>query len=622
MWYWIKKYGSEVVDNAVREMESIPWVKEHLLTKKIRVKGLITSWERIPSISKFTIKLGPWHPMLRMIGVSHRTPNQFEFESGSGRKANQFMKYQIKRLLKYKEQGEGRKFWKLVYILMRESTAFRVSAVNHVFYNWYKKKSLWFILNVNRKADKILKELDTKMEYHRVYIEKQNGKYRPLGVPEPEWRLVLHMLNNFIHLWIGDHLLPSQHGFQPGKGCLSAWREIFKERLLRLPYIYECDLRNFFNEVDLPSLRDKLEEMGVPREISRLLHHINMSAPDLPLGREHHKVEERPQLQKAYHSHMHTPNYEIGRTNKPELEAGYQFETMWKELQNLLSAHPGNIEVIRAIMEEDGCADVQEFLQLQWALYDSIQPNLPDHKMSEDEWKGEKGVPQGSPTSPLLSMVLLPEFLKQARSISYADDPVFFGTEEFTIKDDKSKGLLLAPEKSGWVKYAGKWLKPLKFLGLEYNQGQLRGSTRNGATLIAEGDEKRMLETISEWEKEHGLLDTCSSDKLSGSKDRVLTSWKQIFSSKLSGWLQAALYNDQWDLSTYQDFSLKWTSSSWLAHQGGQKPGWSTFTVSSYASLSLMGILAGKSKWKRPKIRRVKVKWPRGRPRRRTSKSR
>jgi retron-type reverse transcriptase len=46
------------------------------------------------------------------------------------------------------------------------------------------------------------------------------------------------------------------------------------------------------------------------------------------------------------------------------------------------------------------------------------------------------GVPQGSGLGPILSILLLKEFLSQRESVSYADDGLFFSDEEFTIKGD------------------------------------------------------------------------------------------------------------------------------------------------------------------------------------------
>lgn len=66
------------------------------------------------------------------------------------------------------------------------------------------------------------------------------------------------------------------------------------------------------------------------------------------------------------------------------------------------------------------------------------------------------GVPQGSPTSPFLSILSLRHFLTQETSVSYADDPIFFKDEEFEIQDDPKGGIMLNYEKSSWVKRDGK----------------------------------------------------------------------------------------------------------------------------------------------------------------------
>jgi len=64
-------------------------------------------------------------------------------------------------------------------------------------------------------------------------------------------------------------------------------------------------------------------------------------------------------------------------------------------------------------------------------------------------FKSRVGVPQGAPTSPFLSILILKKFLTQQRSVSYADDPVFFGDQEFKIYDYPAEGITIHPEKSG-----------------------------------------------------------------------------------------------------------------------------------------------------------------------------
>jgi hypothetical protein len=106
------------------------------------------------------------------------------------------------------------------------------------------------------------------------------------------------------------------------------------------------------------------------------------------------------------------------------------------------------------------------------------------------------GLPQGAPTSPFLSILVLSKILEMNATlrdktrVEYADDGVLLSSEPIESKEDKiynlnqdsdpvirslqditmfRAGIRYAPHKSGYVKYAGKWIKPLKFLGLVYD---------------------------------------------------------------------------------------------------------------------------------------------------------
>lgn len=199
---WLyEKYESKVISNALRLMDEIPWEKSQHFSRKVcwgdKSKDSQSGWDRIPAITEFDIKLGPNHPLLKLEGIERRTPNKLTVTTLTSKSGHRYMKYQITRLESIRHNpGE---YWKRVEFLMKHSKVFRTSAINHVFHNWYKSYSLWFILNVNRKASTIIDKGLTNLDFKRVYIEKSTpGQWRPLGVPKPEWRLVLHMLNNFI----------------------------------------------------------------------------------------------------------------------------------------------------------------------------------------------------------------------------------------------------------------------------------------------------------------------------------------------------------------------------------------------------------------------------------------
>lgn len=98
-----------------------------------------------------------------------------------------------------------------------------------------------------------------------------------------------------------------------------------------------------------------------------------------------------------------------------------------------------------------------------------------------------RGVPQGSPLSPILSILMLEQCLmKHPNIVMYADDGIVFDKSlNLDPKADKAMDDLciqLNKKKSKLVKENGKWLHPLKFLGIElYEEGtRLRSKTRKG----------------------------------------------------------------------------------------------------------------------------------------------
>jgi hypothetical protein len=107
-------------------------------------------------------------------------------------------------------------------------------------------------------------------------------------------------------------------------------------------------------------------------------------------------------------------------------------------------------------------------------------------------------------------------------------------------------GVEYSPEKCGFVKKDGVWLKPLKFLGLEYDgpSNRLYASTRNGSRLELK-DKESLIKAFLEREDPYP---TRSSER----------SWVKFLTSKIAGFMQSRLYAGEWNQKKFtQSFEFK-----------------------------------------------------------------
>lgn len=577
-------------------------------TRDQNKKILKSPWVRLPNVRKFEIKLNHLDPLFGIFGIKKRYKPSIVFEPYEGHKLNRYLEHQILRLSKNKSNPKI--YWKLSKILMKRSNVFRISAINHVFKNWYRNYPLSFILNTNRKLSKLINNSSDQMDYHRVYIPKGEKGYRPLGVPNPEWRLYLHMYSQFLTFFFMDKL-PNQHGFLPEKGTLTAWIEIFTKGLIDKPYIKEWDFKNYFNEIHCNKISELLLKEEIPKEIVYFLENINRSKIEL---KDEDLVDEtkiRKQQESQKDIKEGKPNSEMLSGIRDFIEGTPdQHQVYFKDNNtNDINDYKRNqIEMLRQFMLEDETEDVHEYVQLQWALLDSYKPSKIDTDFN--------GVAQGSPTSPILANLIMNEWImkhKEEDCIAYADDSVSFSDKEINISIPEDTGIIINEEKSGYVKYAGKWLKPLKFLGLEYDGKIFRAKTRKGSTLAVTARTKLMIETIEEVKEDQQfesiqeaidfLYEQKSMRKKFSYPDKLTLggSWEKYFKSRLIGFIQSRLYNGDWNLKNIeQDFSLNFVNGSWMDTKlnKGVKD---IFVASSYANHSLLNILRYNQKLRKPR---------------------
>lgn len=89
------------------------------------------------------------------------------------------------------------------------------------------------------------------MEIERFYELKKDGvKYRPIGSPSLDSRVISRSLNDLIYLIYWDDFDEFQHGFRPNRGTHTITAKLWEEIVMKgRRDIYEFYLKGFFNQV-------------------------------------------------------------------------------------------------------------------------------------------------------------------------------------------------------------------------------------------------------------------------------------------------------------------------------------------------------------------------------------
>lgn len=552
----------------------------------IRKKINHSPWRTIPSIINFRLKLQPKDVVFKFFGIEKRKGKpHLWFEKGKNTRKNRYIIHEIEVLKRY--QTEPRKYWTLSRSLIKDSTCFRLLAINHIFNNWYKDLPLSYVLHINKKVDNLISQGSlAEFQHSRVYIPKPPSSYRPLGVPTPEWRVLLHMYNQFLTYFLQSKL-QFQHGFLPEKGTLSAWEEIFAKRLYEKPYIYEYDFKKYFDSVNIATLSKLLlNKYQVDPSVVSFLENVNRSIPKFASADQLDESQKRNQMRSQY-------NFKHGIFDIKD--------PVYNPLKEYLSI-PGNMLSFWREIEEGPTDNLFEHYQYLWACED---PRFFLNGGTPTDWIG---CAQGSPCSPILANVMMQEWVEHVLSqgyeiICYADDFIIFGDRPINVTFvPKELGVEINWSKSSYVKEDGHWLKPLKFLGLEYTQRETStmwsANTRKGSKaqfsiwyqwliiiknhLNGRNFDKR--EDFITWLKESVTL---SADN----KQSSAPTWEHLFGlSRNMGWVQAMLYQGGFTKSKPdQDFTLTGVEKSWYAKY--KKPHHTLATVSTYALYWLGNLL-------------------------------
>jgi retron-type reverse transcriptase len=502
-------------------------MKLDILEGRYKPPGSIlnSGWKRIPAVSKFL--LSPEkneNSILKEVGMTRNLAREHEVELTENHSMNRYIKHQVQRFKKYAKTNPDLA-WRIAESCIKKSVSFRVSAYNRVHPKWWIEKSITEVMVELKQIEKSIKIMNSNLEYSRVYIPKDEQNWRPLGVPKNEWRVIMHMWANWLTLYLRDSVSKYNHAYMPGLGTKTAWKEVI-EKVLKANYIYEFDLKGFFDNVSITEVSDILREKKVPEKIVIFLQNINICVPKFPeeLLLMEPILEQRKKMYGPTEEALSDPNLRI-----------------WEELKQFEESN--GEEMVNMLVEMDGFKNKYDWAMAQWQHLDKISPVKAEFK----------GLPQGLNSSPILSILTLEkwkdELLQKGIHLTmYADDGIMYSDQAFEVQDNRINEL-----KSKWLKTDGFWqVDRFKYLGLEYlpHEDLLKGKTRKGSTLEFTTKQLGVFALLND------LRDEFS--KISADQNLV-----KLADSSLLGYVQSRLYEGSWRVLEFPRHEVNVHPQSW-----------------------------------------------------------
>jgi len=376
----------------------------------------------LPNVSNFIILLGPLSWLFALFGYFKRLNNRTLVSNNRNTSTNRKLFFYFSDLHYYKLRKDWKNYWRLCEIILN-SYEYQVACLNYTIPDWFKSLT---IKEIN-KIFIILNKINKDRYKYQMEIDYKRV-YIPKGINNVR-PLGVPTKAWRVYLCMLNHLFTfvrvNIENEQHGYLPNRSTLTAWKSIVANIPkynFIYEFDFSQFFDSISLNQI-DSILKNTYQMPINLRDHVLKLNLSSVKL----------PKKDEMFEPH---------RWRKLGVSRNYSQKWNVKWINKVLAI----------------------------------------------------GIPQGAATSPNLATMCLDWVLIKYNNsniliIMYADDGLIFAQSKKDIDmvlNDLAKICKLNKVKSGYFKYESKFIRPLKFCGLELNPitNYLSAKTRNGSTLI------------------------------------------------------------------------------------------------------------------------------------------
>src|SRR3990172_332499 len=184
---------------------------------------------------------------------------------------------ELNRIAELARQDAGRKFYSIAHLLTKEAlwevfASLRKKAAAGVDGVTYADYEEHLVENLLRLREKLKSKTYRAQPLRRIYIDKEDGRKRPISIPALEDKIVQRATVELLNAIFEQDFLDCSKGFRPGRSAHDALDEVGCV-LCRKPmeFVLELDICSYFDSMVRKLLVEMIERRVTDSDLLRLI---------------------------------------------------------------------------------------------------------------------------------------------------------------------------------------------------------------------------------------------------------------------------------------------------------------------------------------------------------------